>query len=428
MNSVKVAENHEKTNKKAVKALIWLCWLAYSCSYLGKVNYAANINQVMEYFSVSHADAGLVSTFLFFSYGIGQFINGFLCKKYNVKWMIFLSLTVSGVINLLVAVTPSFEVVKYLWLINGLALSVLWSTIIRLLSETLSKRDMAKASIIMGTTVATGTLFIYGLSALFASFDGFKLAFIVAGVIMPTVALIWLFALPSVVRRAKAASEEYEEQDRAEEIKQGTVEKRKEGKGALYLTVVVLAICAIATNLINDGLKTWVPSIMKENYDLGDSLSIVLSLALPLVAIFSNLFSVGMHKRIPDFVMQCAMAFGISGIVIGVVIAGLALDQFAITLIGFAAVCFLVASCNNLITSIFPLFMKDKINSGRMAGVLNGFCYVGSTISSYGLGLVADLWGWSAVFWLLFAVCALVVVSAGVYLCIKTYLNKKYSS
>lgn len=66
-----------------------LCWLVYACSYIGKVNYAANINEVMSFYGVEHASAGLVSTFFFFAYGVGQVINGILCKKYNLKWIIF---------------------------------------------------------------------------------------------------------------------------------------------------------------------------------------------------------------------------------------------------------------------------------------------------------------------------------------------------
>ena len=61
--------------------LILLCWITYTASYVGKLNYAANINLIMEYYSVSHAEAGLVSTTFFFSYGIGQVVNGIFCKK-----------------------------------------------------------------------------------------------------------------------------------------------------------------------------------------------------------------------------------------------------------------------------------------------------------------------------------------------------------
>lgn len=420
-NSIRINDTQAK---KAAMRLIWLCWLAYTCSYIGKVNYAANINQVMDYYSVDHASAGLVSTFLFFSYGVGQFLNGFLCKKYNLKWMIFGSLVVSGGVNLAVALTPSFEIVKYLWLINGLALSVLWPCVIRLLSECLSKKYMAKATVIIGTTVAVGTFAIYALSALYASFSAFKLAFITAAVVMPLVALVWLITQPRAVMNAKELCKE----EPAEEILEATggrVETGKTARRLLYVTIAVMSLYAIATNLIKDGLTTWIPSILKENYALDDSFSIILSLSLPMVAVFGNFFAVSMHKKIPNFVYQCAVTFFAAGVITGIVIGGLSLGQFIITLAGFALVCFLVSSTNSLITSIFPLFMKDKLNSGMMAGMLNGCCYIGSTAASYGLGLVADEWGWSAVFYLLLAVCVLVCIIALIYSVVAATLKKR---
>ena len=62
-----------------------------------------------------------------------------------------------------------------------------------------------------------------------------------------------------------------------------------------------------------------------------------------------------------------------------------------------------------------------------MAGLLNGCCYVGSTIASYGLGLVAETAGWGAVFWSLFAVCMLVCVLAAVYFVINRSIKRKYN-
>jgi sugar phosphate permease len=61
------------------------------------------------------------------------------------------------------------------------------------------------------------------------------------------------------------------------------------------------------------------------------------------------------------------------------------------------------------------MFMKGKMNSGMLAGVLNGFCYVGSTLSSYGLGALADHFGWEAVFTVLTAACAGCLVLAMLY-------------
>ena len=46
--------------------------------------------------------------------------------------------------------------------------------------------------------------------------------------------------------------------------------------------------------------------------------------------------------------------------------------------------------CFILVTSILPLNLRDRANSGFVAGILNGCCYVGSTFSSVGLGAISD--------------------------------------
>lgn len=56
--------------------------------------------------------------------------------------------------------------------------------------------------------------------------------------------------------------------------------------------------------------------------------------------------------------------------------------------------------------------VPDKKSSGFYAGVMNGATYVGSTISTYGLGLIADKSGWNGTF---LSLAAISVVSAIVF-------------
>jgi len=51
-----------------------------------------------------------------------------------------------------------------------------------------------------------------------------------------------------------------------------------------------------------------------------------------------------------------------------------------ITLSSLGLISCLMAGVNNVITSMAPLYWKDTANSGLLAGVLNGFCYLSSTI------------------------------------------------
>ena len=105
-----------KNKKKLENQLILLCWLVYTCSYIGRLSYNSNINQIGNEFNLTYGQTGLVTTFFFFAYGIGQVVNGFLCKKYNTKIVIFLSLISSSILNFLLVISKNVELFKYIWL------------------------------------------------------------------------------------------------------------------------------------------------------------------------------------------------------------------------------------------------------------------------------------------------------------------------
>ena len=400
-------QEKSKKNLTKVGILIALCWLVYTCSYLGKLGYNANITQIESVFGVSHATAGMVSTFFFFAYGIGQIVNGLLCKKYNIRYVVFGSLLISGLMNALVGISNNFSLVKYFWLINGGALSVLWPSLIRLLSETMDEKNMPRAVIVMGTTVATGTFFVYGLSALFVKFLTYTVMFFVAGILLPAIALLWIFAYPHLVKNKKEPS--YQVQ----------VEEKKSGLAGLWAPILIMAFFAVVDNLTKDGLTTWVPMILKETYGLPDYVSILLTMLLPILAIFGTTVAVSLRKKIKDFVSLCAFLFACSAFFISVVILCLPSGIFAVTLGSFGVVSCLMSGVNNVITSMAPLYWKKRVNSGMLAGVLNGCCYLGSTISAYGLGTIADVGGWNSVFYLLFGICALSTLLGVLYMALR---------
>lgn len=398
--------------------LIVLCWSVYTCSYLGKLGYNANITQMEEMYSVSHATAGMVSSFFFFAYGIGQIFNGIFCKKYNIRFVVLCSLLVSGFMNILVGISDSFTLIKYYWLINGAALSVIWPSLIRLLSETLDKENIGRAVVAMGTTVATGTFFVYGLSALFVAFASYTIIFFVAGVLLPLIAVIWFSAYPNLVRTEKEQSEE--------STLTSLVKTKK--NTVFWISVCILALFAVVDNLVKDGLTTWVPMILKEMYSLPDYISILLTLILPILAIFGTSTAVMLHKKIKDFILLSTTLFFVATILIGVVILCSPIGLVIVTLGCLGVIACLMSGVNNIITSMAPLYWKDRMNSGRLAGILNGFCYLGSTLSSYSLGVVADFGGWNAVFRLLFVLCIISVVIGCFYLLGKLCANKSKES
>lgn len=151
-------------------------------SYIGRLGYTANKLSVASVFDVcTDASLGLVWSMFSLAYGIGQVFNGLMCKKYNVKYVIFGALTVSALSNVAMALTPSFASMKYIWLVNGAACSCLWTSLIRLISETVSDMYMDRAIIVMGTPIAVGNTLMYGVSSMFSALGmGYSVSFYVA--------------------------------------------------------------------------------------------------------------------------------------------------------------------------------------------------------------------------------------------------------
>ena len=73
-----------------------------------------------------------------------------------------------------------------------------------------------------------------------------------------------------------------------------------------------------------------------------------------------------------------------------------------------------------LFRSIVPLYSRDKIDSGLLAGLLNTFCYIGSTLATSILGRIADTKGWNDVF-----VCILIFTVIPLVVCCISIVLKK---
>lgn len=413
--------NTRQKSNSNIGFLLFMCWLVYSCSYLGKVNFSASKLSVMNHFNVNEAEVGLVGTFFFFAYGVGMVLNGLFCKKYNIKYMVFSALVISSLINFVIPFVPkgSFGVIKFLWMVNGVVLSLLWPTLIRLLSETLPKAKMPSASKVMGTTVATGTLIIYGLSALFAELKVFKLSFFVPSIVGPVVAVLWLIFY-----------KKFTDIPQEEPVQPLPLTKTANTKGKItgdILTIIIcLAVFAVVTNLIKDGLTGWVPKILKDSYTLPDSVSILMTLALPAMGIVANFFTVWIAGKVKNLVLLEGLFFLVATLLITGITFLIKTDLIVITFAMMMLTSLIASGSNNIITSIFPLYMKGKVNSGLIAGVLNGFCYVGSTLSDYGLGAIKVATGnWISVFYVQLAGCALIVLISFIYTTIRLLCKKK---
>ena len=407
-------ETVKRSSTKKQILLILLCSLVYCVAYVGRKSFNVNIVNVIHEFGVDEDAAGLPASFFFFAYGIGQIVNAFLCKFYPKRFIIAGALLASSVINCVMYFLPAtldaFAAIKFLWLANGVFQSVLWSTLILTLSENIEKRLLKYGILAMSISFPLGTILVYGGGAIFSlpAIDFYRGTYLYAIVVMVIMAILW-FVSYNILTAEKPLLEQPEEPVE-EEKKKSTVG----GIPAILIgLVVVCAFFAIADNLIKDGTEYWAPRIFETTFGLKISESLAFTLVLPICGFFGSAFALFVNKFIKDFRSLTGVFYFFTSICLGALYFILKFGGnstlmlvLSVALLGIIAL--LGHGINDILLSIMPLTLREKVNAGLLTGILNGFCYVGSTISTYVLAVIGKNFGWNA------AILTLLWVSVGV--------------
>ena len=389
-----------KLSESKQKKLIYLVTIMYTSVYLAKLNYGALTVEIIKEMGCTKSAAGMVGSFFFFAYGIGQVVNGFLAKHMNEKLFMTAALFGSAVCNVAMCFAPSVEVMKYIWLLNGIAMSPLWCNVVKVQGKYVSDKNMPRSLMMTGLTTPIGTALNYGLCALVATFFNWRVSFWIAAALMTFMAILWYFTLNDIERNAVPIQEAQPKAD----AENRTAKPKAKLTKALLIGLIIMFTAGMFTQFTREGLNAWVPSILYEVYALPSTLSIALTLLLPLLASFSNFILVALEKKSKDFLLLSILFEGVASLAMAVLVTCYNLNSVVITLACFIIVTLCCAAIANITTNHIPLYYRDRFDTGSMAGIGQGMCYLGSTLSTYTLGYVADKGGWYNVFLVLGAV------------------------
>jgi OPA family glycerol-3-phosphate transporter-like MFS transporter len=385
--------------KKHASLLIFGCWLVYTAAYVGRLDYSASMVKIISELGINNDQGGLVYSCFALTYGIGQLVNGLLCKHYNPKFVITGALCASATVNLLMPLSGDYRVMAGLWLVNGIAQSMLYSLIIRTLSRNVKSGSISRAIYAMSTTVAVGTATAYGLSALFVALDMWKVTFFAASALLLCAAAVWVVIITKVENAVKNG--EVEDDDMPVRAPSGQIEKI--GVTGIFIAALIfVGVTALANGFIKDGVNNWLPKLLRDEFGVDDSLSIILTLLLPVFSIFGSFIARKIYFKLRNHLLINGILFGTAFCLALCIFAIYPLRTIPFTMVLFIGLACMMAAINNVITSMFPLDNRDKMDSGLLAGLLDTLCYVGSSSAGIALGTMSQNLGWNSVLVTLF--------------------------
>lgn len=263
------------------KRLFLLCWTAYFATYICRLNFSAVMPELNTLGLFTKAQMASVSSCFFITYGVGQFINGFLGDRIAPRQMVFGGLLVSSLCNLLLFFAHGYGVLLFFWGMNGFVQSMVWSPILRLAGEYYDEKGKSKFGIDISTTVPLGTLASYGVSMLALKFLPWNGVFLVCGLIVLAVSLVWFFGtgwlLPKMERVAPPP---------AAQMARASGEKLplRQFLSLFASSGLILLLIPIAVHgTLKDSVTQWVPTYIVETFAADSSISLLLTMILPIV-------------------------------------------------------------------------------------------------------------------------------------------------
>lgn len=403
--------------EKSVSRLFWLCWLAYSMSYIGRLNFSACMAAMMADGGLTKAYLGSVGTGFLACYGAGQLINGVLGDKISPKFMVGIGLFGAGLANIWMGLNTIPALMFFIWCANGYFHSMLWSPIVRVLSEWLPKAKQSKAGANISTTIPVGTILSYSLSSILLTFTGWRFVFIVDGILLVAASLVWIFGI-STLKEYIATREGIKIQGDAHVADNAPLRPIKARSMPVLIigTGLIFAVIAILFNgILKDGVTLWVPTYITEFFGVTPQFSAALAIIMPVVSLGGAYTAVWLNKKYYNNELTTAgVLFGVSALAfVCLFLFGRYNIILAVSLIAVSLASML--GVNSMLLTFIPFHFSKLGKAASITGFLNACSYFASAVSSVSIGLIAQKSGWNMTIlsWLLVALLGLAVCFAG---------------
>lgn len=372
----------------------WICWLTYFCTYLGRLNFSASMAEIISAEGFSKSALGMVGSGLFFAYGIGQLASGILGDILNPKRLIFLGITLSSLMNIGMGLADSPGMMVALWSVNGFAQAMVWSPMVRIISDRMTHAQCVKTCVNMATTTPAGTLCAFLLCAVIIPLSNWRMVFFITGGFMLVISLLWLMGMTRLERLL-------ERYGIVEENPVMPVSAPERGKGGVPFGKIFLAsglalICAAALlhGILKDGVMTWTPTYLTEMFQIDAVFSIAVTMIVPIVNLAGVYLANFFNRRFFHSEITTAAFFFILTVVSLLVLNFWGNCSMVLSLILLSITSSAMLAINTMVVNLVPLRYQRLGKVSTITGILNSLTYVGAAVSIYGIGVVSEQFGW----------------------------------
>ena len=392
--------------------IIFISWLAYLISYLGRNDYSACLLEIVNSTGMTRASAGMISSAFALCNAVGQLVSSMIVNKISPLKMIAAEIFTVAAINLLFPASDHLLVMMILWGINGVMQATLLCGITRIFSETLEEPWLSRGAVSLNTIGAVGGMVNYLLCPLLIRFFRWEVVFFSIATMLLILGAVWCLLMPRLTASKKKPSE----------VKKAPSSGKSESifsilctKGVLFALLAVFVIGSL-----RESVSLWIPSYLNENFRLSVTISTALTSVVPMLQICGALLAGRVGRKAKNLFAPAALTFTLSMLCFLLIQALGTATVIAVVLL-FAVNAISMTAALTFLLSLYPIRCMERKNIAKLVGILNFFVHLGDFAASTGFGWLSTVGGWGVTF----SVMAILAFSAALICLIGMGVEKK---
>ena len=406
--------------KKAIK-IGSMCFLAYLAVYLAR-NILSTVTPAMQAQGFTKDSIGLASSIYFYTYAVGQLINGAIGDKIKAKYMMCVGLFCAGICNLLFShfnlaseVYGEIPTAAYIaYGATGFFLAMIYGPMTKIVSENTEMPYTTRCS--LGYTFAS--YFGSPSAGLLATFLAWQSVFAVSSMVLIAMSVSLFVAFTVFERKGIITYGRF---------KREKAPKNSGEKGSVRMLfdrqIVKFCLVSILTGVVRTSVMFWLPTYFAERLELGSERATLTFTVMSLFISCGSFIVIFIYEKVMKHSMDKTVLFMFSSAAVG-----FTLTYFvSIPYVNVVLIVLSIMSSNGAATMLWSRYCPSLRDTGMMSGAtgfLDFLSYMAAATANIVFPFLIEkqAWPWEHVvlIWL-----ALMLVGVMIALPWKKWVGKK---
>ena len=382
-------KRHEK--KRSLTIFI-ICYVAYTTVYIARLSLSIASPGLIESNLLDSSRIGILGSAFSIVYACGRLINGQISDKQPPWVMLSVGLVGAGISNILFGFFPPFIGIMLLWMTNAFAQSMLWSSIICVVSALYDEQKAKKMTSYMVTSVAIGNILGIIINTYIITTLGLRYAFILPGVFVIISSTFIFFS----TRKIKNTN-----RDNKNHVSVFKLLKNR--------NVRLLLVPTVFHGAIKDNISLWMSVYFVDKFAVNLEESALFILFIPIIGFMGRMFYPLCYKVCKEDEHKVSVVgFGICTLAVIPLFTDIINPIIAVICLSllYAA----ISVVNTSMASIFPIRFSKTGNVASMSGLMDFITYSGAGIGSAIYGFVIKSVGYTPMFVSWAVICAISLI------------------